>query len=132
MSWIELPYRMPDPDDHKRVLVYTRHDFEGQQIFDVDTSDFIKEISSSDAAVPHLVYITATHWMPLPIPPDDTKDYHSLSVLEQAIKEEAKFVLCFDFENPKCSITLSSGLDGSDIKTARMLEKFARGQRRKW
>ena len=36
MQWIKLTDRMPNPDMHGRVLIYTEgYDFNGEQVFDV-------------------------------------------------------------------------------------------------
>lgn len=38
MQWIKLTDRMPNPDEHGRVLIYTEgYDFNGEQVFDVKT-----------------------------------------------------------------------------------------------
>lgn len=36
MQWIKLTDRMPNPDEHGRVLIFTEgYDFNGEQVFDV-------------------------------------------------------------------------------------------------
>jgi hypothetical protein len=36
MQWIKLTDRMPNPDEHGRVLIYTEgYDFNGEQVFEV-------------------------------------------------------------------------------------------------
>lgn len=36
VPWVSLAERMPNPDEHDRVLIYTEgYDFGGEQVFDV-------------------------------------------------------------------------------------------------
>ena len=38
MQWHKLTDRMPNPEEHDRVLIYTQNvDFSGEQFFDVQT-----------------------------------------------------------------------------------------------
>lgn len=52
----------------------------------------------------------------------------AVSMLRHAIKQNHKFVVCIEAEEPKCSITISHGYE-DNIATALALEKFARNQR---
>jgi hypothetical protein len=45
MQWIKLTDRMPNPDEHERVLIYTEgSDFNGEQVFDVK-AETLKSVS---------------------------------------------------------------------------------------
>lgn len=59
MDWTKLTHRLPDPDEQRRVLVYTEDvDFGGEQVFDMKTDDLLNGLASGhDEVIRH-----ATHW----------------------------------------------------------------------
>lgn len=64
-AWVSLQDRLPDPEEHQRVLVYTEgFDFHGEQFFDVETTEL-----HVDAPGLYLSEVCehASHWMPLPV-----------------------------------------------------------------
>lgn len=64
MSWTPLSDRMPNPDEHKRVLIFTQGvDFSGQQFFDVET-DSLNECRYATPEDQPEVCKFATHWAP--------------------------------------------------------------------
>lgn len=66
MQWIKLTDRMPNPDEHGRVLVYTEdHDFNGEQVFDVK-AETLNECFYADPDDQPEVCRYASHWMPHP------------------------------------------------------------------
>lgn len=73
-QWTSVHDRMPDPDEHPRVLIYTEGtDFAGEQFFDVKT-DTLNENYYEDPADQPEVCAAATHWMPLPVPNEHGQD----------------------------------------------------------
>lgn len=66
IQWIKLTDRMPNPDEHARVLVYTegRH-FNGEQVFDVK-AETLNECFYADPEDQPEVCKAASHWMPHP------------------------------------------------------------------
>ncbi len=59
MEWIPLTKRMPNPEEHDRVLIYTRDtDFDEKQVFDVDA----RTLNSEYPGDMHEVCKHATHW----------------------------------------------------------------------
>lgn len=67
--WIALSDRMPDPDEHWRVLVYTEgYDFGGEQVFDVE-SEKLNENWYIDPSDQPEVCRVASHWAPYPTLP---------------------------------------------------------------
>lgn len=75
LRMIPLAERMPDPEVHSRVLVYTEGtDFNGEQFFDI-TAESLNECRYADPADQPEVCPYATHWLylselvrPLPLP----------------------------------------------------------------
>lgn len=66
MQWIKLTDRMPNPDEHGRVLIYTEgYDFNGQQVFDVK-AETLNECFYADPNDQPEVCRVASHWMPHP------------------------------------------------------------------
>ena len=66
MQWIKLSDRMPNPDKHGRVLIYTEgYDFNGEQVFDVK-AETLNECFYADPDDQPEVCKVATHWMPHP------------------------------------------------------------------
>ncbi len=64
MQWIKLTERMPNPDEHGRVLIYTEgYDFNGEQVFDVK-AETLNECSYADPDDQPEVCKVASHWMP--------------------------------------------------------------------
>lgn len=65
-EWIALTDRMPNPDEHSRVLIYTQsHDFNGEQVFDV-SAESLNECAYTDPEDQPEVCRFATHWAPRP------------------------------------------------------------------
>lgn len=65
---IALTDRLPNPDEHPRVIIYTEgHDFAGQQFFDVDAHSLNKDFFEHPDDQPEECRL-ATHWMPHPLP----------------------------------------------------------------
>ena len=68
-GWISVGDRLPDPDQHDRVLIFTDgYDFAGEQYFDVK-AESLNEHSFGDPDDQPEPYCKATHWMPLPTMP---------------------------------------------------------------
>lgn len=68
MNMIALADRLPNPEEHRRVIIYTEgHDFAGQQFFDVD-ADSLNQASFEDPAGQPEECRLASHWMPRPVP----------------------------------------------------------------
>jgi light-regulated signal transduction histidine kinase (bacteriophytochrome) len=66
MEWISLTDRMPNPDEHDRVLIYTQgHDFDGEQVFDVK-AETLRECYYEYPADQPEVCQYATHWAARP------------------------------------------------------------------
>lgn len=66
MIFTKLTDRMPNPDEHDRVLIYTEGvDFAGEQFFDVNT-ETLNECYYADPAAQPEVCQHATHWAPRP------------------------------------------------------------------
>lgn len=66
MEWIKLTDRMPNPDEHDRVLIYTEgYDFNGEQVFDVK-AETLNECFYADPEDQPEVCKAASHWMPHP------------------------------------------------------------------
>lgn len=66
MQWIKMTDRMPSPDHHDRVLIYTDgYDFNGEQVFDVQV-DTLNECYYADPEDQPEVCKRATHWAPHP------------------------------------------------------------------
>lgn len=66
MDWIRLTDKMPDPEKHHRVLIYTEgSDFAGEQFFDVK-ADSLNECFYEDPSDQPEVCRHATHWTPRP------------------------------------------------------------------
>lgn len=66
MSFIKLTDRMPNPEEHPRVLIYTEgSDFAGEQFFDVK-AESLNEAYYEDPADQPEVCQHATHWAPRP------------------------------------------------------------------
>jgi hypothetical protein len=62
MQWIKLTDRMPNLDEHGRVLVYTEgYDFNGEQVFDVK-AETLNECFYADPDDQPEVCKVATHW----------------------------------------------------------------------
>ncbi|MGN5592529.1 DUF551 domain-containing protein [Stutzerimonas nitrititolerans] len=67
-GWISVGDRLPDPEQHDRVLIFTDgSDFAGEQYFDVK-AESLNENSFGDPDDQPEPYSKATHWMPLPLP----------------------------------------------------------------
>lgn len=76
-GWISVYDRLPNPDEHHRVLIYTSgYDFGGEQFFDV-LSESLNECAFSDPESQPEVCQKATHWMPLPLPPAPDREEES-------------------------------------------------------
>jgi hypothetical protein len=66
MHWTDLANRMPRPDEHERVLIYTEgHDFNGEQVFDV-RAETLNECFYADQDEQPDVCKLASHWAPHP------------------------------------------------------------------
>ena len=66
MNFIKLTERMPDPDEHPRVLIYTEGvDFSGQQFFDVKAETLNECYYEFPDDQPEVCQ-HATHWAPRP------------------------------------------------------------------
>lgn len=66
MPWVDIAFRMPDPDKHDRVLVYMEgHDFNGEQVFDVKTETLNESFYADPADQPEVCKL-ATQWAPRP------------------------------------------------------------------
>ncbi len=66
MNFIKLTERIPDPDEHPRVLIYTDGvDFGGQQFFDVKTETLNECYYEFPEDQPEVCQ-HATHWAPRP------------------------------------------------------------------
>lgn len=66
MHWIKLTDRMPNPDEHGRVLVFTEgYNFNGEQVFDVK-AEALNECFYADPDEQPEVCRVASHWMPHP------------------------------------------------------------------
>lgn len=66
MQWIKLTDRMPNPDEHGRVLIYTEgYDFNGEQVFDVK-AETLNECFYVDPDDQPEVCKVASHWTPHP------------------------------------------------------------------
>ena len=64
--WVSLAERMPNPDKHDRVLIYTEgYDFGGEQVFDVK-AEALNECRYSDPDEQPETCKAASHWMPHP------------------------------------------------------------------
>ena len=62
MEWIKLTDRMPNPDEHDRVLIYTEgYDFNGEQVFDVK-AETLNECFYADPEDQTEVCKHASHW----------------------------------------------------------------------
>lgn len=62
MEWIKLTDRMPNPDEHDRVLIYTEgSDFNGERVFDVK-AETLNECFYTDPEDQPEVCKHATHW----------------------------------------------------------------------
>ena len=62
MEWIKLTDRMPNPDEHDRVLIYTEgYDFNGEQVFDVK-AETLNECFYADPEDQPEVCKHASHW----------------------------------------------------------------------
>lgn len=69
MEWIKLSDKMPHPDEHSRVLIYTEgYDFNGEQVFDVEAEALNECFYANPCDQPEVCQV-ASHWMPLPLPP---------------------------------------------------------------
>lgn len=65
-EWIELSDRMPNPEEHNRVLIYTQgHDFAGAQVFDVK-AETLNECMYADPEDQPEICKHATHWAERP------------------------------------------------------------------
>lgn len=66
---IKIADRLPDPEEDKRVLIYTEgYDFAGEQFFDVKAESLYPQVDEEgDDARPEVCQY-ASHWMPLPLP----------------------------------------------------------------
>ena len=65
-EWIKLTDRMPNPDEHDRVLIYTEgYDFNGEQVFDV-AAETLNECFYADPDDQPEVCRLASHWAPHP------------------------------------------------------------------
>ncbi len=61
-EWIKLTNRMPSPDEHDRVLIYTEgQDFNGEQVFDV-MAETLNECFYADPEDQPEVCKHASHW----------------------------------------------------------------------
>ena len=66
MEWTKLTDRMPNPDEHDRVLIYTEgYDFAGEQFFDVK-AETLNECMYEDPEDQPEVCRLASHWCPRP------------------------------------------------------------------
>lgn len=66
MQWIKLTERMPNPDQHDRVLIYTEgYDFTGEQVFDVKTETLNEWFYAEPEDQPEVCRVAA-YWMPHP------------------------------------------------------------------
>ena len=64
--WVSLAERMPNPDKHDRVLIYTEgYDFGGEQVFDVK-AEALNECRYIDPDEQPETCKAASHWMPHP------------------------------------------------------------------
>ena len=65
MEWTKLTDRMPNPDEHDRVLIYTEgYDFAGEQFFDVK-AETLNECIEDPEDQPEVCRL-ASHWCPRP------------------------------------------------------------------
>ena len=65
-EWNKLTDRMPNPDEHDRVLIYTEGcDFNGEQVFDVK-AETLNECFYADPDAQPEVCRLASHWAPHP------------------------------------------------------------------
>lgn len=65
-EWIPLTEKIPNPDEHPRVLIYTAgYYFSGEQVFDV-AAEQLNECSFSDPANQPETCRRASHWAPHP------------------------------------------------------------------
>lgn len=84
MQWIKLTDRMPNPDEHGRVLIYTDgHDFNGEQVFDVKV-EMLNECFYDDPDDQPEVCRVASHWMQHP------SSLRIPGTLERVIAEQQK------------------------------------------
>lgn len=66
VPWVSLAERMPNPDEHDRVLIYTEgYDFGGEQVFDVK-AEALNECRYIDPDEQPETCKAASHWMPHP------------------------------------------------------------------
>jgi hypothetical protein len=66
LRWIKLTERLPNPEEHEKVLIYTEgFGLYGSQVFDVK-SEFLNKNFFSDPSDQPEIYKFATHWMPHP------------------------------------------------------------------
>lgn len=66
MQWIKLTDRMPNPDEHGRVLIYTEgYDFNGEQVFDVKAETLNECFYVGPDDQPEVCKV-ASHWTPHP------------------------------------------------------------------
>jgi hypothetical protein len=66
MNFIKLTERKPDPDQHPRVLIFTKGvDFNGEQFFDVKTETLHESYYEFPDEQPEVCQ-NATHWAPRP------------------------------------------------------------------
>lgn len=66
MNFIKLTDRMPNPEEHPRVLIYTEgSNFAGEQFFDVKAESLI-ECFYEDPSDQSEICQHATHWAPRP------------------------------------------------------------------
>jgi hypothetical protein len=88
MQWIKLTDRMPNPDEHGRVLVYTEgYDFNGEQVFDVK-AETLNECFYADPDDQPEVCKVATHLMPHPAntgTPNWTAEHKAANALRNLI-----------------------------------------------
>jgi len=64
--WIRLTDRMPNPNEHRRVLIYTEdYVFEGEQLFVVRAETLNESYFESPDQQPEVLRF-ASHWMPIP------------------------------------------------------------------
>lgn len=65
-EWTLLTERLPDPEEHSRVLIYTAdHDFDGEQYFDVEAESLNALYFENPEDMPETAAY-ATHWAPRP------------------------------------------------------------------
>lgn len=113
MDLIKLTDRMPNPDEHDRVLIYTEGvDFNGVQFFDVK-AETLNECFYADPEEQPEVCQHATHWMPRPQP---TKTAMTCETLADAIRStrdinELKRLVGPSEDEKRASINRLSQLD---------------------